>query len=436
MGRQMREEETPTMPLIAVRVTAETMSVDEFVARFARYFRGDDVVFVPTEGIQPPGRRVRFVFALADGSDLVSGEGVVLRMRRDSGDARRPPGMELRYQVLDEESQIVVERLLAARQTTPPPYVSMRIDGVSDSQQVTLTHPRVEPTPMPPPMPPPIPLLPAMVKRPPVAPPPTARLARLATLPAPTPTPSLTPPHAPRGLRYVGIGIATAAAMTAMVIAMAMLRHGLPPARAVGGNGVVVAAAASPAGVGGAPARPGGPGRRRGRRGGARPPLPAPPPARPSARAAALHVTTSPTGSTVSVDGQERGLSPLTVSVAAGMHDVVAERPRWAAARAHVDGAGRVQLTLARPTVRLRVTSTPPGASVRLDGRDVGTTPLDVDAAAYELHHVRLERDGHVWKRKIYLRPPGGVVRVGARRSVDEAGAIRVADDLGQRVRP
>ncbi|MGZ3430133.1 MAG: PEGA domain-containing protein, partial [Polyangia bacterium] len=217
---------------------------------------------------------------------------------------------------------------------------------------------------------------------------------------------------------------------------MAMLRHAPRPRRAaVGGNGVVVGAAVapvSPAGV--APPVAAGP--RPASTDGARPLLSPPRPRPSSARAVELHVTTSPTGSTVFVDGEERGPSPLTVAVAAGAHDIVAERPRWVAAHAHVDGAGRVQLTLARPTARLRVTSTPPGATVRLDGRDIGTTPLDVDAAAYELHHVHLERDGHVWKRKIYLRPPGGAVRVGARRSVDETGAIRVADDLGERVRP
>ncbi len=138
-------------------------------------------------------------------------------------------------------------------------------------------------------------------------------------------------------------------------------------------------------------------------------PLPAPP----RAGAVALHVTTSPTGSTVFVDGEERGSSPLTVTVAPGAHDIIAARPRWVPAHARVDGQGRVRLTLARPTARLRVTSTPPGATVHLDGREIGLTPLDVDAAAYELHHVRLERDGHVWKRKIYLRPPAGAVRAG-----------------------
>ncbi|HEY1586063.1 MAG TPA: PEGA domain-containing protein, partial [Polyangia bacterium] len=136
-------------------------------------------------------------------------------------------------------------------------------------------------------------------------------------------------------------------------------------------------------------------------------------------------------------DGEERGASPLSISVVGGAHDVVAERPRWQSAHARIDGPGHVQLTLSRPQARLRIVSTTPGALVRLDGREIGATPLELDADAYELHFIRVELDGHVWHRKIYLRPPGGSVHVGARApSVDQTGAIRVAHDLGERVRP
>ena len=404
MGTGERDEVTPTMPLIVVRVTAAAATVEEFIGRFARYFRDHEVVFVPTEGVQPSGRRVRFVFALASGEELVTGEGVVLRMRRDSGDPRRPPGMELRYQILDDASQAMVERLLAARKT-PPPYVSMRIDGVADSQQVTLPHPQIDPIPIvvvPPRPPSPVPLTASMVKRP---------SAQLPTVPV------APPDEAARPWRFVGAGLATAAGVLAMGLAMAMISRARPEPTGVGGNGAVtnfapasgvpmiaVPASAPPSVVAGP--RPAS-------TGGARPP-PAPPRPRTGARPMELRVTTSPSGSLVFVDGEERGESPLTVAVAAGAHDVVAERPRWQAAHAHVDAPGRVQLVLERPLAHLRVSSTPPGAAVRLDGRDLGATPLDVDAPAYEEHHLRIDLGPRVWKRKIYLRPPGRLVKVGS----------------------
>jgi hypothetical protein len=382
---------------------------------------------------------VRFVFALKNGEDLVTGEGVVLRMRRDSGDPRRPPGMELRYELLDEASQAMVERLLAARKT-PPPYVSMRIDGVADSQQVTLPIPQIDPTlvasssrprPAPtllafPPPPPktPVPLPPPLSSAPPPLPPRSPVPLTNATRERPpaslAPVALSSPDMAARPWRFVGFGLVAAAGMLAMVLAMAIISRARPAATGVGGNGVggngVVAGGAAPVAPANVPPASAPPpvvaGPRPASTGGARPPPPPPRP-RTAGRALELRVTTSPTGSTIFVDGEERGPSPLTVSVAAGAHDIVAERPRWVAAHAHVDGPGRVQLVLERPLAHLHVNSTPAGAAVRLDGRDLGPTPLDVDAAAYEEHHLRIELDGRVWKRKIYLRPPGRTVRVG-----------------------
>jgi len=454
MASEGREQETPTMPLIVVRVTAEAATVEEFIARFARYFRDGDVVFVPTEGVQPSGRRVMFVFALKGGEEMLHGQGVVMRMRRDSGDPRRPPGMELRYEISDDASAAMVERLLAAR-ATPPPYVSMRIDGVADSQELTLPIERYVPPPLPPPPLPssplsssssssspsslssPPPLLPSPPRLPspgssrpapsraPAAP---SRTPAISSAPpprvAPSPsvplhvvvtTPSLAPilpPPSSRLWRGIGTAIATGAAVLAVTLAAALMRRepAAPPpphvpkhaAAAVGGNGVVVTPL--PTMVAAPAPTP--------------PPVVAPSPPHPAGAPVQLRVVTSPSGARVFVDGEERGPSPLSVSVAAGAHDVVAERPRWLAAHAHVDGPGRVQLTLSRPQARLRIVSNPPGAAVRLDGRDVGVTPLELDADAYELHVIRFERDGRVRHKKIYLRPPAGSVTVGARGAV------------------
>ena len=144
--RQMateREDDTPHVPLIVIRVQTSSPTEDEFVVHHCRYF-GVDVVFLPTEGVQPPGRRVRFAFVLGDGKEVVSGEGVVLRMRRDSNSPQRPPGMELRYQCLDEPSQRVVDRMLllrtqgvVLRKADPPPYVSMWLERDENTQQTT-----------------------------------------------------------------------------------------------------------------------------------------------------------------------------------------------------------------------------------------------------------------------------------------------------------
>jgi hypothetical protein len=156
--------------------------------------------------------------------------------------------------------------------------------------------------------------------------------------------------------------------------------------------------------------------------------------ARPLRRSVTLSITTLPPGSTVFVDGEARGPSPLVLAVAPGAHDVVAERARYATAHAHVDGPGRVELNLQRPQATLRVTSLPSGAQLWLDGRHVGSTPIEVACAGYELHRLQLEVAGRTARRRVYVRPPIATVSVelpvARRPSVDQSRAIRVAHDL------
>lgn len=421
-GRE-RQEETPRVPLIVIRVQAATPSLDQFVIQHCRHF-GVDVLFLPTRALQPPGSRVRFVFALDDGEEVVTGEGVVLRTRRDSGDGQRPAGMELRYHVLDEGSQRVVDRMIALRASSrtvgvapePPPYASMSLTSEGERQRAAL--PKLAPS---------------------------LTLSRTAVLPAnpfadvsvealdffvewslepggdrrrrPRATRRhgvalVPPPRRGRGLRRFSVGLAMAVALVLAGGRMAprlYSRRPAPQAAAtpvsdsqamrsavaqygVGGNASPIAAGPRPVAIGGVrPSSPRSPAR--------------------DARAL-LSVETTPPGSTLFVDGQLRGRSPLVLTLTSGAHDVVAERPRYAPVHAHVDGPGRILLTHERPAARLRVVSTPPGARVQLDGELVGTTPLERSCAGYELHQIVVELAGHVSRRRVYVKPPTLLVRV------------------------
>src|SRR5258708_12906339 len=92
------QEDTPIIPLIVMRIEAPTRDLDEFIGHYCRYF-AQDVMFLPTEGFQPPGRRVRFTFALADGREAVWGAAIVLRMPPHSRDPHPPPRLQLPYTV-------------------------------------------------------------------------------------------------------------------------------------------------------------------------------------------------------------------------------------------------------------------------------------------------------------------------------------------------
>jgi hypothetical protein len=432
-------EDTPTVPLIVTRIEAATVSFHHFVVQYCRFF-GNEVVFLPTEGVQPPGRRVRFVFALADGTDLVTGEGIVLRMRRDSGDPLRPAGMELRYQVLDEESQHVVDALLQMRndpaarawRPEPPPYVWMHVETPpsrtapiaigSASGEIRVSQKSIPANPF------------AGVA--------DVTLEQFVDG-------AIARAHGRRswwrGRRWtqLGAGMATGAAVLALAGTLGVLRRQrssvvVPSAQATAAPVAVpvhapaVAPAHAPAPVAAAAAIP--------IHAPAAVPAhaPAAAPVHAPAAGVVLSISTSPSGSTVFVDGEARGPSPLALTVAPGAHDVVAERPRYATAHAHVEpGASRVQLIHERPPATLRVVSIPPGAKVRLDGRSVGVAPIELPCTGYEFHRVQVELEGRTVRRRIYVKPPTALFSVdgGARTgrpSIDQPRPVRVAHDLRQ----
>ena len=130
-----------------------------------------------------------------------------------------------------------------------------------------------------------------------------------------------------------------------------------------------------------------------------------------------LLVRSTPLGARVFVDGREYGRTPLTVgNLSRGAHSVRVVRDGYvtdesqvsvtAAQRAHsmtvrlspepVEApAGAVSLPAAPSAAPLTVESRPAGATVFLDGRLVGTTPLVVPDVAVGEHALHLDRDGY-----------------------------------------
>jgi serine/threonine-protein kinase len=145
------------------------------------------------------------------------------------------------------------------------------------------------------------------------------------------------------------------------------------------------------------------------------PPKPAPaPPA--VARTGRLTVRTTPAGARVLIDGRDVGKTPLTVpSVARGAHTVRVTRDGYAAqerrvnitaaqpaatltlrlARAAAPTPPRAAAAAGRQTASLLVESRPDGASVIVDGKRVGTTPISIPSLAIGAHAVRLEMAGY-----------------------------------------
>ncbi len=150
----------------------------------------------------------------------------------------------------------------------------------------------------------------------------------------------------------------------------------------------------------------------------AEPPRPAPRPTPPPENPGRLLVRTTPAGARVFVDGREHGASPAEVrDVAAGVHTIRVARDGYATEERQVAvTAERPALNLTIAMARLtpeaaalaapvaparvateavRIESRPAGASVFLDGRLIGTTPLVVSDVAVGVHQVRLQLDGY-----------------------------------------
>ncbi len=105
-----------------------------------------------------------------------------------------------------------------------------------------------------------------------------------------------------------------------------------------------------------------------------------------------LEVDTGGIEATLVVDGQEVGALPGRYELAAGTRELLVRAPRYEEFRSsfEVSGGGEVQslaVTLEPAFAGVTVESIPPGATVRVDGKEIGTTPLQatLDAGRYLL---------------------------------------------------
>jgi hypothetical protein len=159
-----------------------------------------------------------------------------------------------------------------------------------------------------------------------------------------------------------------------------------------------------------------------------------------------------PPGSQVYVDGAVAGTTPMTTSLSTGRHtvefrrgesirsleiEVTAEKPTLA----------RLDWTAARTGI-LRVDSSPTGATVVVDGRERGVTPLTLDDLTVGQHEVLLRSDAGSVRRTVTVSLEGpaeisealypGFMHVSAPIEVEVAqgGRVLTIDDQNQVLLP
>jgi TonB family protein len=152
---------------------------------------------------------------------------------------------------------------------------------------------------------------------------------------------------------------------------------------------------------------------------------------------ATFRVETEPAGARVWVDEAEVGVAPIALAVAGGRHKV----------RVAVDGYAPAELSLdiaagtAPPPLRfslepvmalLTVTSTPAGATVRVDGKTIGTAPIDSAVVPPGRHDLRVEKRGYAPSVRRIDAVAGETIDVRARltRLAAEGEALPLTPDV------
>jgi formylglycine-generating enzyme required for sulfatase activity len=110
-------------------------------------------------------------------------------------------------------------------------------------------------------------------------------------------------------------------------------------------------------------------------------------------------VTSEPPGATVVVDGEEVGVTPLVAQIGAGRVDLGVSMDGFKPWSGRLTVEANVPqvlppVTLAPADGRLNLASTPPGASVLVDGRYRGQTPLAIDVPPGQAMRVQFRKAG------------------------------------------
>ena len=113
-----------------------------------------------------------------------------------------------------------------------------------------------------------------------------------------------------------------------------------------------------------------------------------------------VRLSSIPAGAAVKVDGRPLGRTPTELELAAGTHDIEISAERYKTWRDRVEVVAGQPVAL--PEVRLEpadgrlaIRSRPAGASVLVDGRYAGQTPVEVDVGPGKEHEIQLSKTGY-----------------------------------------
>lgn len=146
-----------------------------------------------------------------------------------------------------------------------------------------------------------------------------------------------------------------------------------------------------------------------------------------------VRIDVKPADVLVKWDGRVLGRTPLReASVACGPARLVLVRDRWETVDRQVVASPEAPLDLSirmnRPTAALQVLTTPPGATIEVNGVAVGKSPRQVTLRRYETVKVGLRLPGHrLWRKNMLIRSGSDKLSV----QLDALSASAGADTSG-----
>jgi formylglycine-generating enzyme required for sulfatase activity len=110
-----------------------------------------------------------------------------------------------------------------------------------------------------------------------------------------------------------------------------------------------------------------------------------------------IHLASTPPEAAVFVNLEERGQTPCTLELPAGKVQIrlVKKYYETRAVELSVDSAGSREYELAKVRSRVAFESDPAGATVYVDGQEIGTTPVAADAVEAGSHKATFVLEGH-----------------------------------------
>jgi formylglycine-generating enzyme required for sulfatase activity len=124
----------------------------------------------------------------------------------------------------------------------------------------------------------------------------------------------------------------------------------------------------------------------------------------------AVEIRSEPPGAALTVDGEEQGVTPLTVDLMAGQHDLTLSLSGYGDWNRSLTVAANeplvVPVTLQPAAATVALSSRPDGASVRVDGDYQGRTPITLSLTPDLEHRLQLSKAGHAdLDQTLSLRP-------------------------------